>query len=202
MTAAWRGALALAFTVVATVAVAAPDRAASSGPSSAAITRALAAVRALGQGGRDHLDRAMYDAARTTCHADITTPTVPCLVDAARALCKQDSTCMAAADVVATNLLAAPELVDAATRFRLVRGSTDYHAALAAELRRRYAMLATELALAAGDDDVPAAIGALCRDRDRVAHPCALGEAACAPSLPWSRCVAALVWFVGGEGGP
>jgi len=42
-------------------------------------------------------------------------------------------------------------------------------------------------------------IDRLCAQRDRALHACEAGDAACVPSLPWSRCVAALVWFVGGS---
>jgi hypothetical protein len=169
------------------------------------VAEALAAVRELGPTGRDQLDRALYATARTQCHADTGTPAASCLIAAARAVCAPDADrprCQAAADVIVANLRAAPAWVDEATRFRLVRGSADYHAALAAELHRRYAALAAELVLggqagsASGHD--AAAIDQLCVTRDRAIHACQPGDTACVPSLPWSRCVAALVWFVGG----
>ena len=67
-------------------------------------------------------------------------------------------------------------------------------------------MLAAELVLAgsaaalgsAASGDEARAIDELCAHRDRTLHVCQAGDAACVPSLPWSRCVAALVWFVGG----
>jgi hypothetical protein len=183
------------------------------------IDRALAAVRALGPAGRDALDRDVYTVARTRCHADTGTPTADCLIDAARAQCATSSdraSCEAAADVVAANLRSTSDFVDDATRVRLVRGSTDYRAALAGELRKRYALLAAELALASAGTDAAAVesagfagarsdahrrgetIDRFCRDRDLAIHSCAPGDAACLPSLAWSRCVAALVWFIGG----
>jgi len=172
-------------------------------PRAAHVEAALAAVRALGPAGRDRLERALYDAARARCHADTARPSVACLIDAARATCAAEpdaARCEAAADVIVTNLRAAPALVDEATRVRLVRGSTDYRAALAGELLRRYAMLAAELALSGAPGDAGgAAIDELCAQRDRVLHACAPGDPACVPSLPWSRCVAALIWFVGGS---
>jgi hypothetical protein len=163
------------------------------------VARALAAVRSLGPAGCAELDRALYDAARARCRADAGTPAARCLIAAARAACTgaaDRARCEAAADVIATNLRGQAALVDDATRFRLVRGSADYHAALAAELHRRHAALAAELVLAGGDD--ARAIDELCAHRDRALHACQAGDAACVPSLPWSRCVAALVWFVGG----
>ena len=170
------------------------------------VTQALAAVRALGPDRRDQLDRELYAAARTQCHADAGTPTASCLIATARAACAADADrprCEAVADVIVANLRATPAFVDDATRLRLVRGSTDYRAALAAELYRRYALLAAELVLAGpsgarGTDDA-AAIDALCLGRDRQIHACQPGDTACIPSLSWSRCVAALVWFVGGS---
>jgi hypothetical protein len=185
---------AIALLVLATrVAAAEPDHAGY-------VSSALAAVRALGADGRASLDRSLYDAARTRCRSDAGSPTAACLVDAATAICAGDRRCEAAADVIATNLRATNAWVDDATRFRLVRASTDYHAALATELHRRYAALAAELALVGGDD--AAAIDHLCAARDRAVHACRADDAACVPSLPWSRCVAALVWFVGGPSEP
>jgi len=165
------------------------------------IDRALAAVRALGVAGRDALDHDVYTAARTRCHADTATPTAACLIEAGRARCATSpgdrASCEAAADVVAANLRSTSDFVDDATRVRLVRGSADYRVALAAELRKRYALLAAELALANTGTDA-AAIDRFCRDRDLTIHACTPGDPACLPSLAWSRCVAALVWFVGG----
>ena len=169
------------------------------------VTRALAAVRALGADGRDKLDRELYAATRTQCHADTGSPIASCMIAAARAACAADpdrSRCEAAADVVITNLRAATAWVDEPTRIRLVRGSTDYRVALAGELHRRFAALAAELVLGraggSGTGDA-VAIDQLCAQRDRALHACQPGDAACVPSLPWSRCVAALVWFVGGS---
>lgn len=214
----WRAAAVAALAGLAALALAAPAAAEprdarsplSIGPRAAYVARALAAVRSLGPAGCTELDRALYEAARARCRADAGTPAASCLIAAARAACAgaaDRARCEAAADVSATNLRGQTALVDDATRFRLVRGSTDYRAALAAELHRRYAALAAELVLAgsaAGGDGAAAvedsarAIDELCAHRDRALHACQAGDAACVPSLPWSRCVAALVWFVGG----
>jgi len=184
------------------IALAGTPAAAEPLPRSAHVARALAAVRALGAEGRAELDRQLYTAARTRCHGDTAAPAASCLIDAARAACATDpdrARCEAAADVIVANLRAATALVDDATRIRLVRGSADYRTALAAELRRRYAVLAAELVLSgAGGGDDARAIDDVCARRDRALHACEPGDAACVPSLPWSRCVAALVWFLGG----
>jgi len=158
------------------------------------LSRALSAVHGLGPSGRDKLERDLYDASRTRCHADVATPTTACLADAARTLCHDDM-CKAAADVVAANLRAAPDWIDEATRAKLVRSSTDYRTALFAELQHRFGALAAELALAGGRD--APAIDKLCRERDRAVHACRDDDPTCVPSLPWSRCAAALIWFVG-----
>jgi hypothetical protein len=192
------------------------------------LSQALAALRALGPAGRDRLERELYATARSACHADAATPAASCLVAAARAACRADpdrARCEAAADVIVTNLRAATWFVDEPTRARLVRGSTDYRAQLAAELHRRFAVLAAELVLSgtgatatgaasAIDSTGPARpaepsgphpaglaslIDRLCTDRDREIRVCAAGDAACVPSLPWSRCAAALIWFIAGS---
>lgn len=160
------------------------------------ISRALAAVHSLGASGRDQLERDVHAAARTRCHAEASRPAPSCLAEAAAARCHGDANCEAAADVVATNTRAANDWIDETTRAQLVRSSTDYRAALAAELQKRFAALAAELALVAPVGDA-AAIDRLCRERDRTVHACRDGDTACIPSIPWSRCAAALVWFVG-----
>jgi hypothetical protein len=163
-------------------------------PRAAYVSRALAAVRALGA-QCDVLDRQIYDAVRTSCH----TPSPTCAIEQARAACKGDAACQAAADVILANQRSVSDFIDDVHRMRLVQGSADYHAALAAELRKRYAILAAELVLAGDGRDEGAAIDQMCRDRDRAIHACEDGAPACIPSLPWSRCVAAVVWFVGGS---
>ena len=167
------------------------------------VARVLAAVRTLGPSGRDRLERAIYAGARARCRADTGWPAAACLIDVARGACSAgDTDCADAADVVATNLRGVTAFVDDQTRVRLIRSGGDYRAALAAELHRRYAVLAAELVLSgAGGGDDARAIDDVCARRDRALHACEPGDAACVPSLPWSRCVAALVWFVGGAGG-
>ena len=159
------------------------------------VARELAAVRDLGPVRRSELERDVYEAARVRCRTDTSTR---CFADAADSVCRGDATCAAAADVVAANTRAANDWVDEATRAQLVRGSADYRSALAAELHKRYGALASELALAGGRADAPA-IDDFCRTRDRAVHACTGDDATCVPSLPWSRCVAALVWYTGSQ---
>jgi hypothetical protein len=162
------------------------------------IERALSAVRSLGDAGRTKLDRDLYAAARASCHAEDSIPTPTCLIDAARGVCGSDATCLVVADVIATNLRGTNELLDEAARMRILRRARDYRTELTTELVRRYAVLAAELVLDGRHD--AAAIDQLCTERDRVIHICEAGAPACIPSIPWSRCVAMLVWFVGATG--
>ncbi|HEY5927780.1 MAG TPA: hypothetical protein VIV11_39110, partial [Kofleriaceae bacterium] len=114
-------------------------------------------------------------------------------------VCSGDATCLAAADVITTNLRGTNELLDEAARMRILRKSRDYRADLTAELAKRYAVLAAELVLARSGGDDAAAIDQLCTARDREIRACEPGATACLASVPWSRCVAMLVWFVGGK---
>jgi hypothetical protein len=162
------------------------------------LDRALAALRALG-GGSSAFERELHDATRAKCSA--TAPTTVCARERARAICatKPDrTTCLAAADIVITNQHAANGLVDELTRVKLVRSSTDYHAALAAELHAIYALLAAEFALAEPGPDaaLAARIDRFCATRDREVHRCAPGVRTCVPSVPYQRCAAALVWYI------
>jgi hypothetical protein len=136
------------------------------------------------------------------------------LTDVAHRVCKGEYHCELAADVAVANQRAANDWVDQNTRAGLVRGSTDYRVALAAELHKRFAALAAELVVIDDRTLAPpeleantgtaenrlqaAAIDRLCATRDRTVHACRAGDTTCVPSLPWSRCVAALVWYVGG----
>jgi ElaB/YqjD/DUF883 family membrane-anchored ribosome-binding protein len=151
------------------------------------VARALDSVRALGA-KRAQLETDLYQACR---QAGACTDAI---VDER---CHHDVACMAAADIILTNLRAANSWVDQNTRAQLVRSSTDYHAAVLVELRKRYAALAAELVIEAKTGAESESIDRLCATRDREVHACNPGDAACVPSIPWTRCVAALVWFVG-----
>jgi len=153
------------------------------------VARALESVRALGA-KRTQLESDLYQACR---QAGACTDAI---VDAR---CQHDVACMAAADIIVTNLRTATRWVDQNTRAQLVRSSTDYHAALLVELRKRYAALAAELVIEESTSTARLAqsIDRLCATRDREVHACGPGDVACVPSIPWTRCVAALVWYVG-----
>jgi hypothetical protein len=170
------------------------------------VRRALAALAALGA-ARDSLELELATAARQKCGGGTQTPRLACLLEQAEQLCRSPgrgdpATCAAAADVILVNLRGAGELVDEPTRVRLVRTAADYHAALLAELRRRYAALAAELVLEdpAASAEPPisaAAIDRFCAGRDHRPRPprCDAASPTCVPSLSWQRCAAALAWF-------
>jgi hypothetical protein len=163
------------------------------------LQRALDALRALGDAGGQALDRELHAAVRARCRpTGSRPPATSCMALAARGICDRrpdPAGCAAAADIVLTNQHAEPDLLDEATRLRLVRTSADYHAAVLGELRARSALLAAELALAAPQADA-AAIDRFCVERDRAGSACDPRAALCVPSLPWQRCAAALIWFV------
>lgn len=144
------------------------------------------------------LDRAIYEAVRLRCKP----VALACMIDVAREQCAKRG-CMAAADVIVTNQHAERDLVDELTRMKLVRTNSDYHAAVLAEVREKVQrVLAAELVLARSGASVAARIDRVCVERDHVAaRRCEKGAAACVGSVPYNRCVAALVWFVSTEEG-
>ena len=188
------------------------------------VARALTSLHALGE-ARDRLETALADAARQRCGGrGSQPPRLPCLLELGQKLCRSGygdpQACAAAADVILVNLRSAALLVDEATRVRLVRGSADYHAALLAELRARYAVLAAELVIedpeaslaspassssgatsaTSATEAAPLSAVALdrfCARRDARPQPprCNQPSPTCIPSLSWQRCVAALAWF-------
>ena len=177
------------------VSTASADRAAQ-------LRTALDTFAKLGPAGRSALDLELYDQVRTKCRATTTRPAATCLADVGRAVCgaKSDrAACLAAADVILTNQHAEGDRIDDVTRMKLLRSTTDYHAAVNAELWKSYALLAAELALAPQGADRADQIHTFCAERDKKVHACEEGEKTCVPSLAYQRCAAALVWFVANE---
>ncbi len=176
------------------------------------VARALTAMHSLGPAAL-RLETSLSDAARKRCATrSDQPPRLPCLLDLAQKTCAAAAaaaeyggaeTCAAAADVILVNLRSAVELLDEATRVRLVRSSTDYHAAQLTALRARYAALAAELVIEDPDASAeqPASASSIdrfCAGRDYRAEPprCKQPSPTCVPSLSWQRCAAALVWLV------
>jgi hypothetical protein len=145
------------------------------------------------------LDRKIYEAVRLRCKP----VTLACMITVAREHCAQRR-CMAAADIIVTNQHAERDVLDDLTRMRLVRTSSDYHTAVLAEVREKVQrVLAAELVLAPPARSMAARIDRMCVERDHVAaRRCERGAPACVGSVPYNRCVAALVWFVSTEEAP
>ena len=153
--------------------------------------QALVALRAMGTDGRVAFEHQLHDGIRARCRQT----SLACMADVARTVCGGDAAKCAAADVVVANEHAANDLVDELTRMKLVRTSSDYHAAILRELDVRFGLLAAELVLA-GDGELAGSIDRFCAERDRQVHRCEPGAKACVPDLPWQRCAAGLVWYV------
>lgn len=149
---------------------------------------ALDAVRGLGGDGRRALEDALYTGARTRCRAQLGPPATRCLIELATTTCAgRDAGCRLAADVVLVAILSENDLVDEATRMRLVGQSADYRTAMRAELASIRSTLAAELVLAepGADADLPVRIDRFCARRER--------------DPAWQRCAAALIWHIGGQ---
>ena len=150
---------------------------------------------------RTTLEIELNNAVRTKCRVNTARPATTCMAEVGRAICaaKPDrATCVAAADVMLTNQHAETDMIDDITRMKLVRGSTDYHAAIGAEMWARYALLASELVLAPAAE--PAVrIDAFCVGRDRMVHACEPGAKACVASVAYQRCASGLVWFLANQ---
>lgn len=185
------------FVVLALVLHTASARAETASGRVAHIEKALAELKTSSEAVA--LDREIYEAVRLRCKP----VALACMLTVARERCAQRG-CMAAADVIVTNQHAEREVLDDLTRMKLVRTSSDYHAAVLVELRETvYRVLAAELVLARPAASVAARIDKLCVERDHVAaRRCERGAAACVGSVPYNRCVAALVWFVSTQAAP
>ena len=181
--------------VLAMFVVATPSTATAAPSREARVAHIAAALDQLKANDPVALDREVYEAIRVKCKpAPGSAPAVACMIAAAREVCAKRG-CGAAADVLVTNQHAERDLLDDLTRMRLVRTSSDYHAAVIAELRAKYALLAAELVLAKPEGSPAATIDRMCRERDQVARRCAPDEAACLGTIAYQRCVGALVWF-------
>ncbi len=152
----------------------------------------LRAVEAMPQQQRTDLTRELRIGARGKCRAGFSTPDVRCVLEVARATCaaKQASArpaCRLVADVAVANFLAEKQWIDKKTRVSIMNDSDDFQAGMRRELRARYAGLVAGLTMMRGFDrgaGLAASIDKYCvaRAKRRV--------------LTWSRCVAAIVWYI------
>jgi len=152
----------------------------------------LAAVQTMNQAARRSLVKELRIGARQKCRAAFSTPDVKCVLTVAQTICAarpsgQQARCRFVGDVAVTNFLAEKEWVDKNTRVNLMNNSDDFQAGMRKELRARYAGLVAGLTMMRGftnDASMPSAIDRFCatRSKRRV--------------LTWSRCVAAVVWYI------
>ena len=160
------------------------------------LARALAGGRALGADGRKALERDLYDRGRATCRATTDVPAAACMIEQARAACAtrpDRDGCLAFADAIVVNQRAETEVVDRATRMRVVAGAPDYHDGMLAEVAKRDAALAADLVIAD-----PAPLGA-----DPAAVAARLDRFCAGRTDPdYQRCAAALVWYIATEESP
>jgi hypothetical protein len=161
------------------------------------LARAIGAGRALGADGRIALERELYDRGRATCRATTDVPAAACMIAEASAACAtrpDRDGCLAFADAIVVTQRAETEVVDRATRMRVVAGAADYHAGMLAEVSTRNAALAADLVLAE-----PAPLGA---EPDAIAARIDRFCAGRSAPPDYQRCAAALVWYIATEESP
>lgn len=166
----------------------------SEGPPSRAarVARQLQALETTPEQTRESLRHQLLGRARASCGANVSLPPLACLEAEADKTCspRADQTrCLLIADLVWVNYLARDEWLGPNRRRSIIERGGDVRAALEAATQRAYARLAADFALG-GKGQLPAAIDGYClegRAKVRV--------------LPWNRCVAALVWYIGTNAG-
>jgi hypothetical protein len=138
---------------------------------------------------------------RNKCQAPEQSLRVGCILEAASRNCRQATKalreqCHRASDVIVTNRLSERFFLPKDVRYQIVSKQRDYRTALARELVRRQAALAAEFVMSrhfpggrADSAALAAGIEGYCR------------EMAGTRDLSWQYCVAAVVWFIGTEGG-
>ncbi len=125
---------------------------------------------------------------RIRCQGKNKTLVVRCAVEVGRQQCEgKGSACLALADVILTNGFGEDSFVTDAERYAILNRAENFRAELDKFLVGRYAELATELALENAHDQGATMIDKFCL------------KVAKRNRLPWQRCVAALVWFIGTE---
>lgn len=152
----------------------------------------LEAIRATGAADLATLADEIYQGGRSKCQTASTRLRIACLIELGREVCalRPGTRCMLIADVIVTNLLGENQFVDREARFEIMSAADDFRPALVHELRARYAALVTEMVVSrelAAAPDLNAGIDRFC---------IAYGHAR---ELPWQRCVAAIIWYVGTE---
>ncbi|MDB4956717.1 MAG: hypothetical protein JWO36_4286 [Myxococcales bacterium] len=139
---------------------------------------------------------------RNKCQAPEMTLRVGCMLEAAAQNCKPlpaeaRERCQRASDVIATNQLSERVFVPNDVRYQIMSKHSDARIAIARELHRRYAGLVAELAMSEQFPGPRADAKALAGGIDQFCT-----KVAGTRDLSWQYCVAAIVWFVAGDGAP
>ena len=168
----------------------------------ATIRDTIEALRSMAEQERLDTYNYIYAVERNQCQAPLRSLKIDCLLEAARRNCRQRRglarrRCRLVSDTIVANRFSEPRFLSRSTRYRIMKEHRNYRAELLAELRRRYARLATGLYLEfpvsadAPTADLAASIDAYC-----------LQIAGQRRRLSWSHCVAAVVWFIGTRSTP
>lgn len=153
----------------------------------AALTAALAAVRAAPASALDRQSDYARTLGRGACASPVTRLRAECLMTASRRYCR-DAQCAITMDVIVSNLLGEAQLVPTEQRYQILSREKDYRRALAREVRRQQGALALDFRLrmgaADGDETLAREIDDYCR---RTADD---------TGLAWQTCASSLVWFI------
>lgn len=155
----------------------------------------LEAIRTSSAADLTALEDEIYQGGRSKCQTASTRLRITCLIELGRETCALRpeagrARCRLLADVIVTNLLGENQFVDREARFEIMSAADDFRPALIRELRARYAVLVTEMVVSrelGAAPDLNTGIDRFC---------IAYGHAR---ELPWQRCVAAIIWYVGTE---
>jgi hypothetical protein len=195
-----RANLALPLACCATLAHADPPRA-DHEQRAAYIAGLIEAIRATDAATLVNTTKYIQVVERNKCQAPEQSLRINCMLTAATRNCTQPEgperdRCYRVSDVIATNRLSEQFFLPKDDRLDIMGKHTDYRHVLVRELHRRHAILVGEFALSkhfpgarADAAAVGAGIEAFCR------------ESAGTRDLSWQYCVAAIVWFVGTDGG-
>jgi hypothetical protein len=165
------------------------------------ITGLIEAIRATDAATLVNTTKYIQVVERNKCQAPEQCLRINCMLTAAARNCTQPEgperdRCYRISDVIASNRLSEQFFLPKDVRLDIMGKHTDYRLALFRELHRRHAILVAEFALSkffpgarADAAAVAAGIEAFCR------------ESAGTRDLSWQYCVAAIVWFVGTDGG-
>jgi hypothetical protein len=167
------------------------------------VTEALEAARATPLDVLDDTRHFLDVAERNRCKSAFHRLRVACLVEEAKRACRarrgkeNRRRCTRYADLIVVNKLSESRFLSAAEKYAIMRDHVDYRKALRAELRRRYAGIATAFLGTRRAACRPSDAGCLAAGVDAYCM-----EYTETHDLSWHQCAAALTWFIGTSGRP